>query len=92
MQLIHEQALQALDYWRTIRLVLDITGVQAIDPVVAQELMSLSQLMKPLGAEVTLFATSSGTGNKPVRVLLDLHSVGSHHDLGMAFNLMIRRR
>lgn len=92
LQLIREQALRAI-YTRAARLlVLDITGVTAVDAEVARGLVMIGHAARLLGVEVALVGVGADAAQAMADLDVGLHSITTCRDLETALQLLADAR
>lgn len=81
LQGVRTRALQTLERAGATQLLLDITGVPVVDTFVAQELLSVVQAARLLGAEVTLVGIRPEVAQALVSLGVDLSAVRTSSDV-----------
>jgi len=94
LQMIQEQALQAIERSTTRFVLLDITGVPVVDTHVTQGLLSIVQAARLLGAQVVLVGVRPEVAQTIVTLGLDLRGMLTRQSLqdGIAYTLRHEQR
>lgn len=83
---VQEQALQSLENWRALHLILDITGVPLVDSQVALGLLTVVRSAKLLGTEVMLVGIRPEVAQSIVGLGVHLGELYTASNLQMALN------
>jgi rsbT co-antagonist protein RsbR len=75
LQQIQQRALQAINQFNAHTLILDITGIPAIDKQVATKLIQIAQAIRLLGARTFLVGIHPEVAHSIVRAGIELHHI-----------------
>jgi len=82
-----QQLLDAIRSWRALVVVIDVTGVPAVDTAVANHLLQTAQAARLMGATVVMSGISAANAQTLVRIGVDLSMLHTVADLRRAIEL-----
>jgi len=82
-----QQLLDAIRSWRALVVVIDVTGVPAVDTAVANHLLQTAQAARLMGATVIMSGISAANAQTLVRIGVDLSMLHTVADLRRAIEL-----
>jgi rsbT co-antagonist protein RsbR len=82
-----QHLLEAIRSWRALVVVIDVTGVPAVDTAVANHLLQTAQAARLMGATVVMSGISAANAQTLVRIGVDLSMLQTVADLRRAIEL-----